>query len=1225
MEQIDGVAALPEPPDGNAPALVVGLGASAGGIRALTEFFTEVPADAPFAYVVILHLSPDYESHLAEVLQRTTSLPVTQVRDTETLQARHVYVIPPKRSLRAVGETLTASEDMRFGERKAPIDIFLRTLADTYQSRAVAVILSGTGADGSSGLKRVKEHGGLTVAQEPVEAQYGEMPTQAIDTALVDYVLPAAQMPRRIQEYYRQVSSEPIRRTADPAETGDEDAIREILRLLRTRTTHDFSDYKPATVRRRIARRMSLRDMVQPAEYARFIREDPQEATALMKDLLISVTNFFRDPQAFAALEQTVIRRIVDGRESSDHVRVWSAGCATGEEAYSVAMLLAEHTTGMLTAPRVQVFATDLDEASIRSAREGLYTDADVADVAPNRVQRFFQRESGGFRVRRELREMVLFAHHNVIRDPPFSHLDLILCRNLLIYLNRASQQRLMDTFRFALRPKGYLFLGLSETADERLGLFEAVDAAAHIYQVRTTDVRPRLVTYDAHPVSLPTPLPESRPPEHVPPGDLHLRLLEKFAPPSVVVTEDYLVAHISDSAADFLRTPAGEPTRDILKLIRPELRADLRSALLIASQQKGPVDVRGARLPSHGSDSFVTIRVKPVLRDTTTPPRGYYLVLFEEEQRAAEEPAIQLPTRIEGESEQLHEELTRVNEQLRVTVERSAVQVEEAKAANEELQAINEELRSATEELETSKEELQSSNEELATVNQELKIKIDELAASNNDFLNLITSTEMGAIFLDRSLRVKLSTPRAQEVFNLRPGDIGRRLSDITNRLLYEGLYEDIETVLRHLQTVERQVETKAGDWYVVRIHPYRTTDDRIEGVALTFQDVTGRARTEEHLRLGGERFRLLIDSAVDFAIFTMDGQGRVDFWNPGAERVFGYTATEITGTDAAVLFTEEDRAAGIPQQELDRAATAGRAEDERWHVRKNGERFYCSGVTTRIGSGRHAGFAKIARDLTVQRRAEIDLQSAQTQLEDRVTQRTVQLQDEVTRRGAAQHHAMGLLGRLVTAQEDERARIARDLHDQLGQQLTALRLALERHRESHHENPADEDLDRALTLAQQVDSQVDFLAWELRPAVLDDLGLAAALPRFLKEWAAHYGITANFQETGNVPARLAPEAETTFYRVAQETLNNVAKHAHATRVDVVLEGQHDTVALVIEDDGIGFEPAAADKAATGIGMVGMQERAALIGATLQVESAPGKGTTMYLRYTINRLSSEA
>ena len=1210
----DDELALPEPPADGTPALVVGLGASAGGIRALTEFFEHAPVDAPFSYVVILHLSPDHESRLAEVLQRSTSLRVEQVRGTVALQPRQVYVIPPNRALRAVDGTLELSEDRGDAERKTPIDLFLRTLADTYASRAVAVVLSGTGADGASGLKRVKEHGGLTFAQLPAEAEHRDMPEQAIATMLVDCVLPAGRIPQRILDYYQHLSSEPIRRIANPADTADGEAVRDILRLLRAHTSHDFSDYKPATIRRRLARRMSLHDIDRPEEYARFLRDDANEAMALLKDLLISVTHFFRDPEAFAAVQHRVIHRLFDGREATDHVRVWSAGCATGEEAYSIAMLLAEHAAGLLAGPRIQVFATDLDEAAIRIARRGLYTAADVAVVPPNRLQRFFHRDRGGFRVRRELRELVLFAHHNVIKDPPFSHLDLIVCRNLLIYLNRPSQQRLMETFQFALRRNGYLFLGNSETADHRSELFDPVDASAHIYGVRPSGRRIYL-TYDTpRPASLSAPAPEARVQDHVPAGDLHLHLLEQFAPPSIVVTDDHLVVHLSEHAGDFLHTPPGEPTRDVLKLVRPELRSNLRSALLVASQQRRPVVVQG-RMASEGSEVPVSVRVTPVPRDVSS--RGYFLIVFAAKQGGEEaEPAIQLPT-LEGKTEQLHEELARVNEELRLSLERSAVQVEEAKAANEELQAMNEELRSSTEELETSKEELQSSNEELSTVNQELKIKIDELAAANNDFRNLITSTELGAIFLDRQMRVKLSTPRAEQVFNLQAADIGRRLSDITSTLLYDRLYDDVDTVLRHLQTVEREVAARDGRWFLVRIHPYRTSDDRIEGVAITFEDVSSRAAIQQHLRMGEERLRLLIDSAVDYAIFTMDSRGCVDFWNAGAERVFGYPANEIIGRHFAILFTPEDRTAGVPEKELAQAADTGRAEDERWHVRKSGERFYCSGVTTVLADGDRRGVAKIARDLTSQLRAKMDLEKVQSQLEDRIAERTAELQAEVGYHAAAQADVIGLLRKLVTAQEDERARIARDLHDQLGQQLTALRLALDRHRESHG-GQADEDLDRALALAQQVDSEVDFLAWELRPAVLDDLGLAAALPRFLNEWTGHHGIKTNFQTTGSVPARLSPEAETTFYRVTQEALNNVIKHAHATRVDVVLEGQEETVTLVIEDDGVGFEPAALDPAATGIGLVGMRERAALVGATLQVESAAGRGTTIYLRYPV-------
>ncbi len=591
-------AAIPEPHDSlQAPlALVVGLGASAGGIKALGQFFAHAPPDAPIAYVVILHLSPDHESRLAEVLQQSTRLRVAQVSDTTPVERNHVYVIPPNRSLRAADGMLLLSELSRVDERRAPIDIFFRTLAEAYGDQAAAVVLSGTGLDGSNGLKRVKEYGGLTIAQSPEESEHADMPQAAIATGLVDYVLPVAEMPGRIVGYLDRVSRLPA--SPRPPVRQDEDALRTIMASVRARTGHDFSDYKLATVRRRVDRRMSLHALNGLAEYAEFVRREPDEASALMRELLISVTNFFRDPEAFAFLEQRVIPRLFDEKTSMDPVRVWSAGCATGEEAYSLAMLLAEHSGGLTTQPTFQIFATDLDEAAIAVARQGLYSETDVTDISPERRRRFFQRDIAGYRIRRELREMVLFAHHNVTRDPPFSRLDLITCRNLLIYLNRVSQERLLETFHFALEPDGYLFLGTSESVEEGSSLFAVTDKSAHVYQVRQGRSRIKTPIGQVAPVAVPSAFTrDQRPQERIAPGDLHLRLLEQFAPPSLVISDDNVLLHASERASEFLQLAGGEPTRDVFRLIRPELRADLRIALHNAAQTRTRVDVRGARV----------------------------------------------------------------------------------------------------------------------------------------------------------------------------------------------------------------------------------------------------------------------------------------------------------------------------------------------------------------------------------------------------------------------------------------------------------------------------------------------------------------------------------------------------------------------------------------------------------------------------------------------------
>ena len=1203
----------------SAPALVVGLGASAGGIAALRDFFAAVPADSPFSYVVILHLSAEHESRLAEVLQTTVGIPVSQVRSTVTLQRGAAYVVPPNAMLEIADGRLSLQPMVDAEDRRAPVDFFFRTLADSWGPRAVAVVLSGTGSNGSNGLKRVKELGGLTIAQDPEDADYRGMPDNAIASGMVDYVLPAADVPRRIADYHERLRD--LHRE-DPAASTEPDVnagTREILALLRIRTGHDFTNYKPATVTRRIERRMNVCGVATQPLYVQYIREHPAEAEQLMKELLISVTNFFRDPDVFDVIEQRVIPRLFERKQPSDQVRVWSAACATGEEAYSLAMLLLERASLVPEPPAIQVFATDLDEHAIARARGGLYREADLADVSPERVKRFFQREGASYGIRRELREIVLFAKHNVIRDPPFSHLDLVSCRNFLIYLNRPVQERVLQTFHFALRPGGHLILGTSESTDGS-DLFAAVDKNGRVYERLAATSRgsfplaDRVFTEPAVPAVYPR-HPEFAAAPQRSPSELHLRLVEEQGPPSLVVTEDHTIVHVSEKATRYLRVSAGEPSRDVLKAIVPELRTDLHSALQTAARQRAPVEIAGAKVGGESSRA-ITIRVSPVLQ-AERPPRGYYLVMFEEGGDVSSGPAsVQLASPASRREPAFEEELAGLKDQLRATIEQYEAQAEESTAANEELQAMNEELRSAAEELETSKEELQSLNEELTTVNQELKIKIEELGLTNNDFQNLINSTDIGTVFLDRALRVKLSTPRARDIFNLLPTDTGRRLSDITNHLTHDGLHDDVKQVLEKLQMIEREVRSREGRWYSMRIVPYRTSDDRIDGVCLTFHDVTRSYEAEQRARAGEERLRTVVDSAVDYAIFTMTSDGTVDSWNVGAERMFGYAGEEIIGRSVEILFTPEDRAAGIPAVELARAAERGREEDERWHMRQDGTRFYASGVTTRLTEPK-PGFAKIARDLTASQQAGIALEQARADLETSVGKRTAELRQEVLRRTEAQEQIAKLLGRLVTAQEDQRARIARDLHDHLGQQLTALRLTLERSRSAARDAAPDE-LDRATSLAREIDTALDYLAWELRPAVLDHLGLEVALPRLVDEWSAHSGIAATRHVSTNLAGLLSTTAEITFYRVAQEALNNVAKHAQASRVDVLLERHGDKVVMVIEDDGIGFDTSDPAVQHRGVGLIGMRERAALVGAQLQTESSPRKGTAVFLRYDI-------
>jgi two-component system CheB/CheR fusion protein len=836
--------------------IVVGMGASAGGVKALQAFFEALPEEPGAAFVVVLHLDPDRPSEMASILGLHTKMPVVQVGAPQRMEINHVYVIPPNRQLRISDHEIGAAEFAEPRGHRAPIDLFFRSLAEQHGD-GFAVILTGAGSDGAIGIKAVKESGGLILVQDPSEAEHDSMPRSAISTGIVDFVLPIEELARRLVELIRDKEIF----AANEPRNFSEDVLRRILAHVRVRTGHDFAKYKRATVVRRIVRRMQVMRCDDPAEYYNLLRDHPDEATALLGDLLISVTTFFRDPEVFDALKADVLPQLFQLRQPSEPIRVWVAGCATGEEAYTISMLLLEEASRHDLRPSIQVFGSDLDARSLAIAREGRYPAAIEADISEERLRRFFIREGDQYRVRQELRDTLLFASHSVLKDPPFSRINLVSCRNLLIYLDRELQQQVVSTFHYALNPGGFLLVGSSETADSPPGLFRTIDRKARIYQSTVqAGEKPRLLprllgsmgALQDHAASARA----SVAPSHMlTEAASHRKAIEKVAPPSVLVDSTHRVIHLSEHAGRYLQPSGGPLSGDIVDLVRPELRFELRSALHRVFENPRPSLSLPILVKFNGSSHRVLLHVKPVVDDDGENPHEAVVIFIEGE--AVDPASMQDFDKTGGVDEvvrRLTEELQLTQGRLRSTREESEATNEELRAANEELQSINEEYRSTSEELETSKEELQSINEELQTVNTELKLKLEAVSRGHSDLQNLMAATDFGTLFLDAGLRIKRFTQQVTELFSITPHDEGRPVTDFAHRLEYDDLVKDAQTVLSHLAPITREIRSRTGRWYDIRLRPYRTVDDKIDGVVITFVDITDRKawETRQALLLG-------------------------------------------------------------------------------------------------------------------------------------------------------------------------------------------------------------------------------------------------------------------------------------------------------------------------------------------------------------------------------------
>jgi two-component system CheB/CheR fusion protein len=927
-----GTVAAPDTPAAPDNFPIVGIGASAGGLAAFEAFFSGMSkgTDPGMAFVLVQHLAPDHKSMLTELIRRYTAMPVFEVEDSMPVAINSIYIIPPNHDMALLGRSLQLLEPSAPRGQRLPIDFFFRSLAADLRERAIGIVLSGTGSDGTLGARAIKDAGGMVMAQTPESTEFDGMPRSAIATGLVDYPLVPQQMAEQLITYVKYAFGN-LSGRVDPPVQINEGALKKIFVLLRTQTRHDFSQYKPSTVHRRIERRMSVHQITQIDDYVRYLQRVPEEVDALFHDLLIGVTNFFRDSEAFQALEEQVIPLLFARKSTvSGVVRVWVAGCSTGEEAYSLAILLQERMEALQQSYTLQVFATDLDSRAIAIARAGLYPLGIAADVTPRRLARFFTPEpdAQGYRVHKGIRDMLVFSEQDLTRDPPFSKLDLISCRNLLIYLNADLQKRLMPLFHYALNPQGFLFLGTSEGIGDFLNLFAAIDRKAKLFQRKNAEPSllrspsrflPPLSALEA---TLPRGLGKEAFPVKLPLRELtEQALLTQVAPAAALVNAAGDILYLHGRTGQFLEPAPGEvDIPNILKMSREGLRPALSNALHRAAAQQQPVRTPGLRVKTNGHYTRVNLSVCPVQAvmpmpaphpDLPVAPTAcdahLFLVILEDapDTLADTAPVVALaeatasPTvkpDVLAQVAALQDELRAKDEYLQSTHEELESSNEELKSSNEEMQSVNEELQSTNEELETSKEELQSVNEELSTVNSELNIKVDDLSRLNNDMNNLLAGTGIATVFVDHQLRILRFTPTASQLINLIASDVGRPVGHIVSNLLgYSSLVADVQTVLDTLVPKEVQVQTTDAAWFILRIRPYRTLDNVIEGAVITFSDISELKRIETALAQANRLARLavVVRDAFDAIVMT-DLEGRVLAWNPAAERMYGWTEAQ-------------------------------------------------------------------------------------------------------------------------------------------------------------------------------------------------------------------------------------------------------------------------------------------------------------------------------------------
>ena len=1181
------------------PFAIVGVGASAGGLEAFTKLIENLPTHTGMGFVLVQHMAPRSHSMLPEILAKTTRMPVTEVRDGTRVQPNRIYVTPPATLMTLEEGALHLASR---GEPRGlirPIDVFLRSLAQDLGTRAIGVILSGTASDGVLGLQAIKAGGGVTFAQDVESAKYPGMPESAIAAGVVDFVLPPGQIARKLAS----LAHHPRVMAPHPAKEAEvhleESVFNQILMMLKAGTGLDFTHYKHSTIKRRLHRRMMLQQVGEIEDYAKYLRLHPEEIKNLYEDILINVTSFFREPESFESLQKTVFPEILRNRAEDEAIRIWVPGCASGEEAYSLAISLVEFLGDMASNVQIQIFATDVEDGVIDQARQGIYPEAITADVSPDRLRRFFSKVAGGYQVSKTIRSMCVFAKQNLTKDPPFSRLDLISCRNVLIYFGAVLQKKVIPIFHFALKPGGFLVLGKSEALSAFPEYFTLVDKKLKVFQKK--------------PVALPYPvLPpfpemgevrgqgkgEVKPPgEMVSIGDLQQEtdriVLSRFAPAGVVIDAHLNIIQFRGHTGRFLEPSPGEASLNLLKMTRQSMQFELKAAVYAALKSNTPVRKEGLRLRLNGAQRVVNLEVCP-LRPATAQDR-YFLVIFED--ATAPVGAVPKGKGPRGKSSarertivELESELAATKEYLQTVSEEQETSVEELQSSNEELMSANEELQSINEEMETSKEELQSANEELATLNEELGNRNQELFQANNDLNNLLTVVQIAIVILGPDLRIRRFNPAAQEMLSLIPADLGRPIGDIRLKVEVPNLEAIIKDVLSTLTVQEVEVQDRDGHWASLRLKPYRTSDNKIDGVVLAVVEVDLIKRSLEEARQARDYGRAIV-ATIREPLVVLNGKLRVVSANDAYYRFFKVKPEDTEGHYFYELGQGQWNIHRL-RQLLGKVLPANQQFQDFEMVQKFPEvgrrTLLLNGRLLPLGGPSHDLILVAIEDITERREAEEVLRESETRLRN-------------------------LARQLLAHQEAERHELSRELQESLAQGVAALKLHLRTFEEKlpGGDEALRQDYRQALGELDQIMEKLRRRAADLSPQMLADLGLAGGLKALAESCAIECDL--HLEDLGRV---FSLEDQVSIYRIFQEALSNVSQHAHATRVTLAGKKGDGQAEFLVEDNGQGFEVGDLDDLEAGyrgIGLASMAERVKALGGTFKLESQVGAGTRVF------------